>query len=109
MKLYHSTATENRLSILNRGLVLSITNADGTEQLSITGGVFFSSKQPEPAEQIDIWEVDTTGLLVIEDDTDVSLDPEDTWWVAYCQPIGPERLTLLEAVSGDFSSVSQGG
>ena len=66
MKLYHSTATKNRESILKNGLVLRISNADGTEQLSITGGIFFSSKRPEPAEQIDIWEVDTRGLLVIE-------------------------------------------
>jgi hypothetical protein len=105
MKLYHSTATENRGSILKRGLALRIANDDGTEQLSITGGIFFCSKQPEPSEYIDIWEVDTTGLLVIEDDTDVPFDPEDTWWVAYCQPIGPERLTLLEAVSGDISLI----
>lgn len=109
MKLYHSTATENRESILKNGLVLRITNADGTEQLSITGGIFFSSKQPEPAEQIDIWEVDTRGLLVIEDDTDAPLDPEDTWWVIYNHPIGVERLTLLEAVSGDFSLTGQSG
>ena len=109
MKLYHATATENRLSILGKGLVLSITNADGTEQLSITGGIFFCSKQPEPSEFIDIWEVDTTGLLVIEDDTDLPFDPEDTWWVAYCQSIGPERLTLLEAVSGDISLIGQSG
>ena|SRR6266446_4467269 len=109
MKLFHSTATENRASILENGLVLGVPNANGAEQLSITGGIFFSSKRPEPAEQIDIWEVDTSGLTVIIDDTDVPFDLEDTWWVVYNQPIGTERLRLLEDVSGDFSLVTQRG
>ena len=98
MKLYHGTPTENRESVRRHGLKLF--HPETGEPLSITGGLFLSSKLPERAEQIDIWEVDTSGLPIIIDDTDVPLDPEDTWWVLYPPfEIPPERLTLLESHS----------
>jgi len=110
MKFYHESATENRQSILERGLALSITRTDGTEEeLSITGGIFLFTKLRgrERSEFLDIWEVDVTELTVIEDDTDVPFEPGDTWWVVYCHPIGPERLMLLESMSGNLSLVGQ--
>ena len=57
---------------------------------------FFCSKLPEPAEEIDVWEVNTAGLQLQIDDTDVPFDPEDTWWVLYGNTaIEPWRLRLL--------------
>jgi hypothetical protein len=98
MKLYHGTETTNRESIGKRGL--KINHPETGEMLSITGGIFFSSKLPEPLPQIDVWEVDTSGLPIIIDDTDTPLDQEDTWWVLYPpSEVGPERLTLLKSHS----------
>ena len=77
------------------------------DSLSITGGIFLFTKLRERSEYLDVWEVDTTGLAVIEDDTDAPFDPDDTWWVVYCHSIGSEKLTLLEPLSGDVSLVSQ--
>ena len=45
MKFYQRSATENRHSILESGLALSITRPDGTEEeLSTTGGIFLFTK-----------------------------------------------------------------
>jgi hypothetical protein len=98
MKLYHGASTENRESIRRHGL--KVRHPETGEQLSITGGIFFSSKLLEREEQVDIWEVDTSGLPIIIDDTDESLDPEDTWWVLYPPfEVPPERLILLDSHS----------
>ena len=101
MKLYHSTAATNRESIRKNGLILEVPSlASGEEaQRSITGGFFFSTKiaDGEPSEYIDVWEVNTDGLRLQPDDTDVPLDPDDTWWVLYGHKvIAAWRLTLLE-------------
>lgn len=94
MKLYHATSSRNRNSIRKNGLLLEPT--DGEAIRSITGGFFFCSKIPEPAEQIDVWEVNTEGLHLQVDDTDVPFDPEDTWWVIYgTVSIEPWRLSLV--------------
>jgi hypothetical protein len=98
MKLYHGTPTENRESIRRHGL--KINHPETGEMLSITGGIFFSSKLPERAEQIDVWEVDASGLSITIDDTDAPPDPTDTWWVLYPPfELPPERLKLLESHS----------
>ena len=94
MKLYHATGRENRESIEKYGL--RIFHPETGEELSITGGVFFSSKLHDESPSIDVWEVDVTGLPLTVDDQDAPFDPEDTWWVLY-HPDGipPERLALL--------------
>ncbi|HLZ00756.1 MAG TPA: hypothetical protein VKR55_01245 [Bradyrhizobium sp.] len=93
-KLYHSTSSENRESIQKHGLLL---NPDCGEAIpSITGGFFFSSKQPLPTEHIDVWEVNAAGLRLQMDDTDMPLEPDDTWWVLYGHSlIEPWRLKLV--------------
>jgi hypothetical protein len=98
MKFYHATAATNRDSIRQNGLMLEVPSSmlDGEIQRSITGGFFFCTKLPERSEYIDVWEVDTQGLYLQPDDTDVPFDPEDTWWVLYGHPVvAPWRLTLL--------------
>lgn len=94
MKLYHESHCVNRSSIEKHGLFLN--PAQGEAVASITGGFFFSSKLPEEAsEQIDVWELDASGLPTQIDDTDTPLDPEDTWWVVYgLSVIEPWRLRL---------------
>lgn len=92
--LYHGTSAENRESIRKHGLFLNPEGGEATS--SITGGFFFSSKQPLPSEHIDVWEVNATGLRLQMDDTDMPLEPDDTWWVLYgCPVVEPWRLTLL--------------
>lgn len=99
MKLYHATPSINRISIRKSGLLLEPT--DGEAIRSITAGFFFCSKIPEPAEQIDVWEVNTEGLHLQVDDTDVPFDPEDTWWVVYgTASIEPWRLRLVALREG---------
>jgi hypothetical protein len=94
-ELYHATASVNRDSIQKVGLILNATEGDAVH--SITGGFFFCSKPPEPAEKIDVWVVDITGLNLQIDDTDIPFDPEDTWWVTYDRKvIEPWRLRLLD-------------
>jgi hypothetical protein len=93
-KLYHSTSAENRASIQKHGLLLNPQHGEATS--SITGGFFFSSKQPMSSEHIDVWEVNAEGLRLQMDDTDMPLEPDDTWWVLYGPPVvEPWRLTLL--------------
>jgi hypothetical protein len=93
-KLYHATSTENRESIQKHGLLLNPECGEATS--SITGGFFFSSKQPLSSENIDVWEVNAAGLRLQLDDTDMPLELDDTWWVLYGHSVvEPWRLTLL--------------
>lgn len=99
MKLYHESHCVNRSSIQTHGLLLNPTEGEAIS--SMTGGFFFASKlRQEPSEQIDVWEVDTTGLAIQFDDTDIPFDPEDTWWVVYgLKVIEPWRLRLALAAT----------
>lgn len=93
-KLYHGSASTNRASIRERGLVLDPMNGETEE--SVTGGFFFSSQPPEHSEHIDGWEVNVDGLHLQIDDTDLPFNPDDTWWVLYGRTvIEPWRLRLL--------------
>lgn len=95
VELYHATPTANRGSIRKHGLLL--TPGEGEAIRSVTGGFFFCSKMPEPAEKIDVWLVDTSGLNIQIDDTDFPFDPEDTWWVVYDRKvIETWRLRLFD-------------
>jgi hypothetical protein len=94
VKLYHCTSSENWESIQKHGLLLNPEGGEATS--SITGGFFFSNKQPLPAEHLDVWEVNAAGLRLQLDDTDMPIEPDDTWWVLYGHSlVEPWRLTLL--------------
>jgi len=93
-KLYHSTSAKNRESIQKLGLLLNPVGGEATS--SLTGGFFFSSKPSIPSEHIDVWEVNADGLRLQMDDTDMPLEPDDTWWVLYGHSlVESSRLTLL--------------
>ena len=101
MKLYHASHCVNRSSIERHGLLINPT--EGEAVCSITGGIFLSSKRPDPSEQIDVWEVDTVGLPIKIDDTDGPPDPDDTLWVVYgLTAIEPQRLRLAIPASAKF-------
>jgi hypothetical protein len=86
--MYHAAPTSCRASILARGLLRSLSEAerkdfDLDDSAHITGGIFLSSKKTSPSEFIDVWEVDVSGLDLYVDDTTEPLEPDDSYWVVY--------------------------
>ena len=99
MRMYHAAPAICRTSILARGLVKSLSEAereafDLDDSAHITGGIFLSSKKASASEFIDVWEVDVSGLDLYVDDTTEPLEPDDSYWVVYTD-IPPSRLKLL--------------
>lgn len=99
MRMYHAAPANCRTSILERGLITSMSEIerkalDLDESAHIAGGIFLSSKKPTPSEFIDIWEVDVSELHLFVDDTTDPLEADDSFWVVY-KDIHPSRLTLI--------------
>lgn len=80
--LYHSTARENRESILACGLLVEYDQTG-------MDAVFLSDIQTSSA-QFDLWQVDVDGLELIEDNT----VPEVGNWFMCFGDIPARKLTL---------------
>ncbi len=97
--LFHVTKSKNRASILKNGLMAAkgwtsgpgiylTTNPAGFFHYFEQGGVYESSS-------IDVWEVDTAGLPVVDDDDETATLGED-YKVVGVKSIPPSRLKLAQ-------------
>ena len=94
---YHHTPSENRDSIRERGLLLSMSYS---AQTGGYGAIYLTDK-PTYSEHIDVWRVDVSGLEVESDDTAFGIEnfPGESWYEVFSD-ISPERLRLEKGSAG---------
>jgi len=98
--LYHSAPPAARDSILSEGLhrrhseTAGIAREAGEPGWDSFGHVFLTDR-PEENPDIDVWEVDASGLEVAPDDTTDCPNPGETWWKILGEGVPPSRLRLV--------------